>query len=119
MCTDLFLRLGDANLALDVNVAFAGGTGVADADLGVKRGSVAEKIRVLVRLQPRLPRAVNFLGAIKKWVREEGSSIQKKTVGTCIRRLVIRASASLARSLGLSVLAYRKVCQKGAGCAGV
>ena len=62
---------------------------------------------------------VSFLGAVKKWVREEGSTIQKKTVGTCIRRLVIKTSASLARSLGSSVLAYRKVCQKGAGRAGV
>jgi hypothetical protein len=40
-------------------------------------------------------------------------------VGTCIRRLVIKMSASLAHSLGSSVLAYRKVCQKGAGRAGV
>ena len=62
---------------------------------------------------------VSFVGAVKKWVREEGSTIQKKTVGTCIRRLVIRTSVSLARSLGSSVLAYRKVCQKGAGRAGV
>jgi len=58
-----------------------------------------------------------FLGAVKKWIREEGSTIQKKAVGTCIRRLVIKTSVSLARSLGSSVLAYRKVCQKGAGLA--
>jgi hypothetical protein len=47
------------------------------------------------------------------------SVTQSGTVGTCIRRLVIRTSASLAHSLGSSVLAYRKVCQKGAGRAGV
>jgi hypothetical protein len=61
---------------------------------------------------------VSFLCAVKKWIREEGSTIQKKAVGTCIRRLVIKTSVSLARSPGSSVLAYRKVCQKGAGLAG-
>ena len=46
-------------------------------------------------------------------------TIASKVVGTCICRLVIKTSVSLARSLGSSVLAYRKVCQKGAGRAGV
>ena len=46
-------------------------------------------------------------------------TIASKVVGTCIRRLVIKTSVSLARSLGSSVLAYRNVCQKGAGRAGV
>lgn len=142
MCADLFVRLGNANLALDVNVAFPGGTGHSadNAEFGVKRGSVADhnsmskrkKYASMYDFNPDFlapitfetngcPGAstVSFLGAVKKWVREEGSAIQKKTVGTCIRRLVIRTSVSLARSLGSSVLAYRKVCQKGAGRAGV
>ena len=85
------------------------------------RGTKARFIGFLKPHSSRLKRDVVLqeLGAVKKWVREEGSTIQKKTVGTCIRRLVIKTSVSLARSLGLSVLAYRKVCQKGAGRAGV
>ena len=144
MCADLFVRLGDANLALDVNIAFPGGThdgpSAVGAGFGVKRGSVADQRSLMKQnnyaslydFNPNFlapitfetngcPGAstVSFLGAVKKWVREEGSTIQKKTVGTCIRRLVIRTSVTLARSLGSSVLAYRKVCQKGAGRAGV
>jgi hypothetical protein len=144
MCADLFVRLGDANLALDINVAFPGGVNetpsAVGAGFGVKRGSVADQNSMIkqknyaslydfnpVFLAPitfetnGCPGAstVSFLGAVKKWIREEGSTIQKKTVGTCIRRLVIKTSASLARSLGSSVLAYRKVCQKGAGRADV
>ena len=143
MCADLFVRLGDANLALDVNVAFAGGThegpSAAGAGFGVKRGSVADQhsnikqknYASLYDFNPNFlvpitfetngcpgTSTVSFLGAVKKWIREEGSTIQKKAVGTCIRRLVIKTSVSLARSLGSSVLAYRKVCQKGAGLAG-
>ena len=143
MCADLFVRLGDANLALDINVAFPGGVNetpsAVGASFGMKRGSVADQNSMIKQknyaslydfnpdfLVPitfetnGCPGAstVSFLGAVKKWVREEGSTIQKKTVGTCIRRLVIKTSVSLARSLGSSVLAYRKVCQKGAGLAG-
>jgi hypothetical protein len=46
-------------------------------------------------------------------------SVTQRRHREVFRRLVIRTSASLARSLGSSVLAYRKVCQKGAGRAGV
>ena len=138
---DLFVRLGDANLALDVNVAFAGGMhevpSAVGAGFGVKRGSVADHqsqqkdYASLYDFNPNFlvpitfettgcpgTSTLSFLGAVKKWIREEGSTIQKKSVGTCIRRLVIKTSVSLARSLGSSVLAYRKVCQKGAGLAG-
>ena len=46
MCADLFVRLGQLNLALDVNVAFAGGA-KEDASMvgkrfGVERGTVAD-----------------------------------------------------------------------------
>ena len=125
------------------NVTFAGTTQMRAANLGagfvVKRGSVADQhsnikqtdyaslydfnpnFHVLITFETNgCPgtSTVSFLGAVKKWIREEGSTIQKKTVGSCIRRLVIKTSVSLARSLGSSVLAYRKVCQKGAGLAG-
>ena len=59
-----------------------------------------------------------FLSTVKQWVRKNGSSIQKKSIGTCIRRLTIKTSVSLASSLGSAILAYRKVCQKGAGRVG-
>ena len=41
-----------------------------------------------------------------------------QSIGTCIRRLTTKTSMSLASSLGSAILAYRKVCQKGAGRVG-
>ena len=69
---------------------------------------------------PRQPGAstVAFLSTVKQWVRKNGSSIQKKSIGTCIRRLTIKTSVSLASSFGSALLAFRKVCQKGAGRVG-
>ena len=108
-------------------------------DYGVTRGSVAdqnsirkhEKYAELYDFDPKFfapitfetngcPGAstVAFLSTVKQWVRKNGSSIQKKSIGTCIRRLTIKTSVSLASSLGSAILAYRKVCQKGAGRVG-
>ena len=60
-----------------------------------------------------------FLGAVKKYIMAHGSIHQKNIVGTCIKRLVIKVSAALTRSLGSAILDYRKGCQKGAGREGV
>ena len=143
LCADLFVKLGDLNLALDVNISFPGGANPFPSrmgeDYGVTRGSVAdqnsirkhEKYAKLYDFDPKFfapitfetngcPGAstVAFLSTVKQWVRKNGSSIQKKSIGTCIRRLTIKTSVSLASSLGSAILAYRKVCQKGAGRVG-
>jgi hypothetical protein len=39
-------------------------------------------------------------------------------VGTSLRRLTIKTSSSLQRSVGSAIEVYRRVCQKGAGSEG-
>ena len=39
-------------------------------------------------------------------------------VGTSLRRLAIKTSSSLQHSVGSAIVAYRRVCQKGAGSEG-
>ena len=46
------------------------------------------------------------------------SSKQKNMVGTSLRRLTIKTLSSLQRSVGSAIVAYRRVCQKGAGSEG-
>ena len=43
---------------------------------------------------------------------------QGNSIGTWHRRLIIKTSASLVRSLGSTILDYRRLCQKGAGSEG-
>ena len=59
-----------------------------------------------------------FLAAVKKFVRNAGTTKQKNMVGTSLRRLAIKTSSSLQRSVGSAIVAYRRVCQKGAGSEG-
>jgi hypothetical protein len=59
-----------------------------------------------------------FLAAVKKFVRNAGTTKQKNRVGTSLRRLAIKTSSSLQRSVGSAIVAYRRVCQKGAGSEG-
>ena len=143
MCADLFVRLGQLNLALDVNVAFAGGSREAPSlvgkGFGTVRGGVADHntdlkhsaYKNLYNFDPKLLQPITFetngcpskattafLAAVKKFVRNAGTTKQKNMVGTSLRRLAIKTSSSLQRSVGSAIVAYRRVCQKGAGSEG-
>ena len=59
-----------------------------------------------------------FLASVKKFIGSSGTTKQRNSIGTWHRRLIIKTSASLARSLGSTILDYRRVCQKGAGSEG-
>ena len=58
------------------------------------------------------------LAAVKKFVRYAGTTKQKNVVGTSLRRLTIKTLSLLQRSVGSAIVAYRRVCQKGAGSEG-
>ena len=46
------------------------------------------------------------------------SALRCQIVITSLRRLAIKTSSSLQRSVGSAIVAYRRVCQKGAGSEG-
>jgi hypothetical protein len=138
MCADLFVQLGQLNLVLDVNVAFAGGEGfgtvhVVVADHIKKRKHSAYKN--LYNFDPKLLQLTIFetngcpskaTSAFLAGSRSSSATLappssikQKNMVGTSLRRLTTtKTPSSLQRSVGSAIVAFRRVRQKGAGSEG-